>query len=155
MEQAPLALYRRTITASVARIWENVLDWEHLPWLHRTTFGYVRLIAQRTDGFRVASALRTPGAAEFVIDVTLDRPNLLYHTRTVAGLGTGTDIATRLEPVEPHATRIAVEFWVPGVDPEHAATVGAGYTRLYTRLWDEDERMMVRRQQLLDAGLVS
>ena len=30
-----VATYRRRIGASLERVWENVHDWEHLPWLHR------------------------------------------------------------------------------------------------------------------------
>jgi hypothetical protein len=33
-----VATYRRTIGASAERVWENVLDWEHLPWLHSGSF---------------------------------------------------------------------------------------------------------------------
>jgi nitrite reductase/ring-hydroxylating ferredoxin subunit len=152
MQLAPLAVYRRTIAASLARIWENVLDWEHLPWLHRTTFRYVKLLEQHRDGYRVESALRAPGARPFVIEVALDRPNRLYHNRTIEGAGTGTDIVTRLDPIGPHETGIHVEFLAPGIRAARAPAIGAMYTQLYTQLWDEDERMMVRRQQVLDAG---
>jgi len=151
MSPAPIAVYRRTITASVSRIWENVLDWEHLPWLHRSTFRSVTLLTAHADGWRAAATLQTPGAREFVIDVALERDALRYHSRTVAGAGTGTDIVTQLEPAGPHATRIIVEFFVPGVAAAHADAVGAGYAQLYARLWDEDEGMMVRRQRVLDA----
>jgi nitrite reductase/ring-hydroxylating ferredoxin subunit len=39
---------------------------------------------------------------------------------------------------------------VPDVAPSHAAAIGAAYVHVYTRLWDEDEAMMRRRQALLD-----
>jgi len=152
MEIAPVAVYRRTVAASLARVWENVLDWEHLPWLHRTTFRYVKLLEERPDWYRVESALLGPRARPFVIEVALDRAHRLYHNRTIDGPGTGTDIVTRLDPIGPHATGIHVEFQVPGVATERAAAIGATYTRLYTLLWDEDERMMRRRQQVVDAG---
>ena len=152
MDVAPVAVYRRTVAASLARVWENVLDWEHLPWLHRTTFRYVTLLEERPDWYRVESALLGPRARPFVIEVALDRANRLYHNRTVDGPGTGTNIVTRLDPIGPHETGIHVEFLVPGVPSERAAAVGAGYTRLYARLWDEDEQMMRRRQEVVEAG---
>jgi hypothetical protein len=49
-------------------VWENVLDWEHLPWLHRTTFGHIRLLASSREGWRAEASLRRGGAA-FVLDV--------------------------------------------------------------------------------------
>ena len=33
---------------------------------------------------------------------------------------------------------------------QSATSVGSAFVRLYTRLWDEDEAMMVRRQALID-----
>jgi hypothetical protein len=61
---------------------------------------------------------------------------LAYHSRTVGGRGTGTDIVTRLEARDPHVTRVSVEFLVPDVAPERADRIGAFYVRLYTLLWD-------------------
>ena len=28
------ATYHREVIASLEHVWENVFDWEHLPWLH-------------------------------------------------------------------------------------------------------------------------
>ena len=152
MSPAPVAVYERTVHASLERIWENALDWEHLPWLHRTTFGHVRLLAESGDGWRAEASMRS-GGRPFVIDVALARADLRYHSRTVDGPGTGTDIVTSLDPVDANATRIRVAFVVPDVAAERRAAVGAGYVALYTRLWDEDESMMVRRQALVDGRL--
>jgi hypothetical protein len=148
-----VAVYERTIRASLERIWENVLDWEHLPWLHATTFGHIRVHSASQDGWRAEASLRQDGVP-FEIDVALDRPAHCYHSRTVSGPSAGTDIVTTLDPVAAHATGIRVEFLVPGV-PEHLTeTIGAAYVAVYTRLWDEDEAMMLRRQALLDGRLV-
>ncbi len=152
MELTSVAVYRRTVRASLERIWENVLDWEHLPSLHRETFARIHLLNRRPDGWQAESALRSAPHDGFVIEVQLDRPALLYHARTLEGPGTGTDIVTRLEPAGPHATRIAVEFLVPSADAPQAAAVGAAYVRLYERLWDQDEAMMRRRQAVLDGA---
>ena len=149
---ASVAVYERTIAASLERIWENVLDWEHLPWLHRTSFGHVRMFASSRDGWRGEASMRR-GGAPFQLDVALDRTRLVYHSRTTDGPGAGTDIVTSLTPVGEHATRIHVDFLVPDVPSEHREAVGAGYVRLYAQLWDEDEAMMVRRQALLDGRL--
>jgi hypothetical protein len=151
MSLESVAVYDRTVRASLERVWENVLDWEHLPWLHRTTFGHVRLFAQSRDGWRGESSLH--GGAPFVLDVTLDRARLLYHSRTSEGPGAGTDIVTTLAPEGDHATRVHVDFLVPDVPPERREQVGAGYVYVYRRLWDEDEAMMMRRQALLDGRL--
>jgi Rieske Fe-S protein len=93
------------------------------------------------------------GGAPFVIDVDVERLTRRYHARTVDGPGVGTDIVTSLDPTGAHATDVRVEFLVPDVPEPRRDAVGAGYVRLYTQLWDEDEAMMMRRQALLDGRL--
>ena len=150
-----VATYRRTIGASLARIWENVLDWEHLPWLHSRSFLGIRLLEQSPEAWRARVTLPPADAPREVgIEVRLDRPNLRYWSRTLEGQGAGTEVLTCLEPLDERTTGITVEFWVPGIKPAQAEAVGTVYLRLYTRLWDEDERMMRRRQALLDAHLI-
>ncbi|HXJ35950.1 MAG TPA: Rieske (2Fe-2S) protein [Candidatus Eisenbacteria bacterium] len=152
MSPTRVAVYDRTIRASLERIWENVLDWEHLPWLHRESFGHVRLLDESSGGFRAELSVRgdpTP----FVIDVAIDRANLVYHSRTVDGPGTGSDIVTTLAPVADHATNVHVEFLLPRVKPSSVESVGRLYVGLYTLLWDQDEAMMIRRQAFVDGRL--
>lgn len=154
MRHTRVASYHRTVRASLARVRENVLDWEHLPWLHPETFSHVRLLDRRQDGFRVESAPRgAPAGDLFQIDVAFEAGGLAYHSRTVEGRGAGTDIVTRLEELGPNTTRIAVDFLVPDVPPDRAERMGAFYVQLYTLLWDQDEAMMMRRQALLDGRL--
>ncbi len=149
----PIAVYRRTIGASLERIWENVLDWEHLPWLHRESFLGVELLEQRgRDGFR---AWVTMPPAErprrSLLDVELHRDAKFYWTRTIEGTGAGSGIRTRLTPVEEHSTDICVEFFAAGAArPEIVPRLSGAYLELYEKLWDQDEEMMQRRQAVLD-----
>ncbi len=145
-----VAVYERTIAASLERIWENVLDWEHLPGLHRGSFDAIRCLEASEQGWR--ARLRGRGAdetGEIEVEVRLDRPRLRYVTATTAGAGAGTEIWTELVPKQPHATGIRVEFRLPGVAAAQVEGIGRGFTSLYTRLWDEDEAMMVRRESML------
>jgi len=152
------AIYEREVAASLERIWENVLDWEHLPWLHRDSFIGICEVAAGPEGWRACVLLPHPaGSRQAWIEVCLDRAQLRYVTRTLKGFGVGTEIWTQLEPVADHATRIRVEFHLPGsataMPGVQRRDPGAAYIELYTRLWDEDEGMMIRRQAVLDARL--
>ncbi len=151
-----VATYRRTIHASVERIWENVRDWEHLPWLHRSSFLGAELLEQTPSSWR-ARITMPPAAAprEAVIAIQMDQPNLRYWSLTLTGQGAGGEILTCLTPVKTHETDIIVEFRTPVESDKQAQALGAAYLRLYERLWDEDERMMVRRQELLNTGKIS
>jgi hypothetical protein len=84
----------------------------------------------------------------------MDAPNLRYWSRTLSGQGAGGEILTRLTPVDAHATDIVVEFRALVANPQQADAAGAAYVRLYQRLWDEDEQMMRRRQELIDKGRI-
>ena len=145
-----VATYERALPVSVERIWENVLDWEHLPGLHRDAFASVRRIDAGDWGWSAHVRARgAPDARELTVQVVLDREKLRYVTATIDGPGKGTEIWTSLTPKGDHETHIRVEFLVPDVSPERVTTLGMAYRTLYARLWDEDEAMMVRRERLV------
>jgi hypothetical protein len=52
LKMVRVATYDRLVLAPRARVWENVLDWEHLPYLHKTSFDYVELDAGGQWGWR-------------------------------------------------------------------------------------------------------
>ncbi|MDP9102778.1 MAG: hypothetical protein M3N05_02070, partial [Pseudomonadota bacterium] len=45
--------YERVVTASRARVWENVFDWEHLAALHAQDFHAAALLERADWGWRV------------------------------------------------------------------------------------------------------
>jgi nitrite reductase/ring-hydroxylating ferredoxin subunit len=145
-----VAVYRRRLAASSARVWENVHDWEHLPWLHRSTFGSIALEEAGEWGWRARIGLQpAPGAGEIRLELRRDPDAPRYVARTLAGPGAGTEIWTRVVEEACDRTGVEVEFWLPDVSPASADALGAAYTRLYQRLWDEDESMMQRRAREL------
>jgi len=156
MKNEPLTLvatYRRTLHASLERVWENVLDWEHLPWLHRSAFTAAELVEQTAVMWRAWVTLApVERGKRALIEIQTDIPNLRYWSRTRDGQGTGSEVLTLLSPVDEWTTNIVVEFRTPALPPEKARAVGEAYLQLYRRLWDEDERMMMRKQALLDKG---
>ncbi|MGH0028455.1 MAG: Rieske 2Fe-2S domain-containing protein [Myxococcota bacterium] len=137
-----VAVYRRTVHASIERVWENVHDWEHLPWLHAGSFSSIALVERGDWGWKARIGL---GAGEILLELVRERDAERYVSRTLEGPGARTEIWTTLTPVAKDRTDIEVEFLVPGVAPDAASKVGAGFTALYTRLWDEDEAMMQQR----------
>ena len=119
-----VAVYERLVRASLERIWENVLDWEHLPALHRDSFAGGA--SDRLGRVGVGSAqVRVPGrSARSPCGSRSIASNLRYVTATTEGPGAGTEIWTSLEPKGEHETQIRVEFLVPDVSPERVATLG-------------------------------
>ncbi len=147
-----VVVYRREVRASLDRIWENVLDWEHLPWLHRESFSRIECLQAGRDGWRAKVGLAPAKTGqEILLELVLERPALRYVARTLAGPGRGTEIWTRLEPSAPDRTQIEVEFLLPGVRPGQRDALGRAYLQLYALLWDQDESMMTRREAQLAA----
>jgi nitrite reductase/ring-hydroxylating ferredoxin subunit len=142
-------VYRREVGAEVERVWENVLDWEHLPWLHRSTFSRIELLGSGASGWRARVGLApAESGREILLELATWRDRGRYVARTLEGPGAGTEIWTQLFP-RGARTGIEVAFHVPGVAAARVAEVGRSHERLYARLWDEDEAMMVRRAREL------
>ncbi|MEM7409849.1 MAG: Rieske (2Fe-2S) protein [Myxococcota bacterium] len=143
-----VARYRRRVGASLERVWENVRDWEHLPWLHRDSFKSIALREAGDFGWRARAEMRAvPGTFDLELVIGNDDR---YVSRTLSGPGAGTEIWTSLDPVDAAHTDIEVEFCLPDVPAERVDAFGERYVALYTQLWDEDEAMMQRRSWLLD-----
>src|SRR6266404_3468497 len=148
-ELALAATYTREVRAGIERIWENVLDWEHLPALHDVYFNHVVLIEIGSWGWRVELTKAGTADRRMFLELQIDRAKARYRVRTLAGEGTGTEIWTLLDAQGPHRTAIEVRFYLPEQRPERPAVLGEKYRSSYARLWDEDEAMMMRREALL------
>ena len=139
------ATYEREVRASVARIWENVFDWEHLAHLHDGSFAACALLDRGDWGWRVA--LTPAGGTPQEIELRADRAAGRYVATTVAGTGTGTQIRVALRPRTANLTDVTVEFHLPESRPDRLAALGQAYRAAYARLWDEDEAMMQARER--------
>lgn len=142
-------IYRRAVEASLERVWENVHDWEHLPWLHHEAFSSIEHLASGDWGWRAQVGLA--GGATARIELVTDPEAGRYVARTLEGAGAPGEIWTRLEPVATDRTAIEVEFCVAPLPEATLRRLGEGYIQLYTRLWDQDEGMMQTRATALEA----
>lgn len=142
--------YERTLPTSGERVWENVRDWEHLPWLHSGSFRSIECLEAGDWGWRARIGPRGSDT-EFTLELVIEPDAPRYVSRTVDGSGAGTEIWTDVQARGEKETHVRVEFWVPEVAPERADRLGGIFVDLYTRLWDEDESMMVRRAEELEA----
>jgi nitrite reductase/ring-hydroxylating ferredoxin subunit len=147
------ATFWRELPVSIERLYENTIDWEHLPYLHRSTFSRIECIDAGDWGFR-ARVWSQPHDEQrkFVIELRLDRGLRRWITSTLEGRGAGTEIWTHAFQLAERQTLVVVDFFVPGLDPARRAEVGRRYIDLYTRLYDEDFSMMSERQAQLDTA---
>jgi len=141
--------YRRVLPVSLERMYENALDWEHLPYVHASSFRSIRCEEAGSWGWR--AAVENGRGERSTIELRLDRPLRRWITRNLEGPNVGAEIWTHAFPLGSHRVDINVDFFVPGVAPETRERVGRAYAALYARLYDEDVAMMVERQRQLDA----
>lgn len=144
--------YRRVVQASLARVWENVFDWEHLAHLHDGSFAACALLDRGAWGWQVA--LTPQGGKQQRIEMRADRATGRYTSTTIAGPGMGTEIRVALRPTSSAHVDVTVEFHLPESRPDRLASLGDAYVAVYARLWDEDEAMMQTREQASARRLV-
>jgi nitrite reductase/ring-hydroxylating ferredoxin subunit len=141
------AVYERVIEASLERVWENVYDWEHLPYLHSEAFTGITLVDSGSWGWRAKVGM--PGGQEGKIELIADRPARHYVARTLEGAGASNETWTSLDPISEYRTGIRVEFCSRPTEADALRQFGKGMIGLYTLLWDQDEGMMQGRTQAL------
>lgn len=146
---AHVGSYRRRLPVNLVRMYENALDWEHLPHLHKSSFSALDLLDAGAWGWRATVVDQRKGTSS-VIELRLDRDARRWITRTIEGPAKGAEIWTHVFEVTPQALDIVVDFFVPDVDAAQREKVGRAYARAYEVLYDEDVRMMTERQQQLD-----
>lgn len=140
--------YRRVLPVSLERMYENTLDWEHLPHLHDSSFRSIECLDSGAWGWRAEVVDHKDQVSE--LELRLDRSRRRWITRNVSGPSEGAEIWTLVSPLAEHQIEIVVDFFVPGVPAEAREKVGRAYANAYTTLYDEDEAMMVARQRHLD-----
>ena len=144
-----IAVLERRIGSSLERVWENVLDWEHLPWLHRRDFASIDLIDAGAWGWRGMAEFTAQPGRPFRVELIVEHESDRYVTRTLDKTSLVSEIWTGLSSIGSESTDIYVEFWAPSVPESLRDQLGAGYLDLYGRLWSEDESMMRERSDRL------
>ncbi len=144
--------YQRVLPVSLARMFENALDWEHLPFLHASSFTGIACEDAGPWGWR-ARVLDAKGR-ESLLELSLDTTQRRWITRTLSGEFAGTEIWTYVLERGPQEIEIIVDFHVPRIAPELRERIGQAYARVYETLYDEDTAMMRARQVLLDSRIL-
>lgn len=144
-----LGTYTRDLPVTLARMYENALDWEHLPHLHADSFKAISCRDAGDWGWHCDAVLANDAPVE--LELRLDRTAQRWITRTLSGLGAGSEIWSYVMAREEGGLRVVVDFFVPDVPAEANAQMLAYYKSLYAGLYDEDVSMMTGRQDAVEA----
>jgi len=144
--------YRRDLPVSLTRVMENAYDWEHLPFVHPSSFADIALVEQGAWGWRCMVAL-PGGAGEQAVELLVDKQKHYWATTVVRGFGEGVQIHTQAA-ANPGRAGIAIEvrFYLPHPpeSEQQGLMILAALRMQYAKLYDEDEALMAARQNALD-----
>jgi nitrite reductase/ring-hydroxylating ferredoxin subunit len=150
-EVSHVATYTRELPVSIERMYENAIDGEHLPHLHSDSFSEINIIKSGSWGWLATGYLTPKSFMNYMkLELKLDRENHRWITRTLAGLGKGTEIWTHAIPLEDHKIKIIVDFYVPKLPGFLKGMYEEEYIETYAKLYDQDLWMMATRQNELD-----
>lgn len=146
-----LGEYRRELPNSLSRMIENAYDWEHLPFVHPTSFADIELVDQGVWGWRCITALPNEGGAQ-AVELLVDKPNHYWATTVVQGFGQGVEIHTQASENGKDGILVSVNFYLsqPPENDAQGQMLLAALTHQYATLYDEDEALMTGRQVALD-----
>ena len=153
-----LGNYVRRMPTNLPRMMENAYDWEHLPFVHPQAFSSITIAEEGRWGWRAEAGLPAEsGGGTQLIELLVDTAQAYWATTVVEGLGQGTQIHTQATDVSggpdfPDAIEIDVRFYLPRAPQtsEQSAMILGYLQAQYAGLYDQDEALMVGRQEALD-----
>lgn len=144
---SPVACYVRSLPVGLERLYENVLDWERLPHVHRDSIAAISCLESGAWGWR--ATVTSVAGLQSLVELRLDRRARSWVTR-IAGEGLpAAEIRTQVRP-QPGGVAVTVDILVAAVAPAEGARLGQLYARWWARRYDADVAMMVERQRQLD-----
>lgn len=150
-----LGRYAREIPVSLTRMMENAYDWEHLPYVHASSFADIALIDAGQWGWRARLDLpQDKGGGYQLIDLRVDKERHYWVSTVFFGLGEGVEIHTQARALDAGGIIVEVDFYFPD-PPANDAMAAATLAYLqaqYHTLYDEDAALMQGRQKALDAA---
>lgn len=148
--------YERRLPINIARMMENAYDWEHLPFVHSSSFSSIELIADGPWGWRAKAGLPSDHGEQYqLLDLLVDTSRNYWATTVFSGPGEGIQIHTQATSITDTEIKIDVRFYLPSKPdkPSDAEFMLQYLQQQYATLYDEDIELMAGRQSALDDRL--
>lgn len=148
-----LGHYVRTLPVSLTRMMENAHDWEHLPFVHASSFAGIDCLEQGPWGWRARLHVPTDkGGGTQLLDLIADNERHYWVSTVFFGMGEGIQIHTQASQLDADNIEIDVRFYLPEAPAtDEMAAMVLGYMQAqYATLYDEDQALMQGRQAALD-----
>jgi len=146
-----LGNYLRRLPVSMARMMENALDWEHLPYVHNSSFAALECVESGKWGWRARALPAGQAQAWQLLELLLDSERCYWATSVIEGPAASVEIHTQATEIGPGEIEVDVRFYSSAeLSEEESALYREVLQQQYARLYDEDERLMCGRQSALD-----
>jgi len=147
-----LGNYVRRLPSNLTRMMENAYDWEHLPFVHASSFKSIALVDSGKWGWRAKLDLPdAAGGGEQVIDLLIDADNHYWATTVFSGVGEGVQVHTQATKISDDEIEVDVRFYFSEKPDDAFAEAGLAYLQQqYATLYDEDQELMTGRQTALE-----
>jgi nitrite reductase/ring-hydroxylating ferredoxin subunit len=148
-----LGNYVRRLPISLARMMENAYDWEHLPYVHASSFSSIDLIDSGNWGWRAKIGLPEGAPASHqLLDLLVESDKHYWVSTVFSGPGTGIEIHTQATELADNEIEVDVRFYLPEAPENEAGAemILAYMQQQYATLYDEDLDLMSGRQEALD-----
>lgn len=148
-----LGNYVRRLPSNMARMMENAYDWEHLPFVHPSSFASIDLVDSGPWGWR--ARIGVPGSLEptyQMLDLLVDAEKNYWVSTVFNGPGEGIEIHTQATTLSEEEIEVDVRFYLPDAPGDEASAAAIlGYMQAqYATLYDEDIDLMQGRQSALE-----
>lgn len=147
-----LGSYSRCLPVSLTRMMENAFDWEHLPFVHTSTFHDIHLVEEGRWGWRAeVGSATSAGTKRSMLELLVDLENHYWATTVVSGVGKGIEIHTKAQASSAREIEIDVRFYLPQRVNWFRKKLSYLYLKnQYRNLYDEDDQLMQDRQSAVD-----
>lgn len=106
-----IGCYQRRLPVSISRMIENAYDWEHLPYVHQSTFQDIELVSDGDWGWQAITT--QPDARRQHIELLVDKLKSYWATTVLSGDAKGFEIHTQATRVADNEIDIMVNFYLP------------------------------------------
>ncbi|MEP3227058.1 MAG: Rieske (2Fe-2S) protein [Parasphingorhabdus sp.] len=148
-----LGNYVRKLPVKMPRMIENAYDWEHLPFVHQTSFSNIALIDSGAWGWRAKVGLPPEHSDNYqILELLVDASQNYWATTVLEGQGAGIEIHTQASEISADDIEVDVQFYLPQApEPAVQSDMILGFMQnQYRQLYDEDLGLMEGRQSALD-----
>ena len=114
LKRIKICRFKTTLKSNKIRMFENVLDWEHLPHIHPTSFTSVKLIEKSNTSLRCKIGLWPSllGLSQEIYMRSSMRRNI-WTVNVRKGFMRGLCIHSKLEEVSNNEILVDIDFYIP------------------------------------------